>query len=168
MIKLKDLLEVKFRKSNKYIHLADLPMFSIYIDKELSQEKLEEFKKSNHVNEFTKARNTIHKIGFPSMHANVVITDLSKDVNPITGGGVAGWASSWKRYMQLDPLQVVDSVIVHEWAHLWMDNNGKEFINAVQVFYSYLQKKAAADMTPALELQPRKFTNEEENRAFIL
>lgn len=149
-IKPKDLSEVKFRKSNKYIHLVDLPMFSIYANVSLDKIKLEEFKKTNYVKEFSVARDYIHKIGFPSMHANVIISDLSSEINQNTGGRVGGQAVSYKKFMELDINSVNVNNIIHEWAHLWMMNNSKIFKKSVNSFYAYMLKHSTDNITKTL------------------
>jgi hypothetical protein len=157
--------EAAFRKSKNRIHLVDLPMFSIFLDKELLDNNtskkgpynMEFFKDiiPEISNVFAEARNQIGKLGFLSMHANVVIKDLSSEVNRNTGGGVAGYAhgknigptygkhiDSGVNYMVLDLAEFVNeyrdpvSTVVHEWAHLWMFNKSKAFQKAVKKFYS--------------------------------
>jgi len=128
----------------------DVPMFSIFVyDKldpaELDREvysKLEEIKKT-----FVEARNQIHKMGFPSMHANVLITKLDKVVSHHTGGiGVAGQAHRKTKSMSIDIDSISADVIVHEWAHLWMMNNSKEFKKAIKALYDKLMLNTAADV----------------------
>jgi hypothetical protein len=142
--------EGKFRKSKKVEHVMDVPMFSIFINNEKlpTGEKIvntDETKK-----DFDEARHEIHKLGFPSMHANVVITDLSKKTNNNTGivGGNA--AQVWRKgkYIELDFRELMlhnkNTVrsIVHEWSHLWMFHNSKAFKSAIKKIYRDMLNKA--------------------------
>lgn len=158
--------EAKFRDSKQVKHIYDVPMFSIYAHDDLiwGEEYQYGFEfpytrdpeivkkmfiptmlsKPEIKNVFAKARNKIHKIGFPSMHANIVFNDLSDRVNRNTGGGTGGYASQNGKYMVIDfggfdPTRdyAVD-IIVHEWAHLWMFNNSSNFKKAVEQHYKYL------------------------------
>ena len=152
------LQEKKFRDSSKITHIADFPMFSVFVDSELS----DDYKKT--VGEmqdslkkiFGDARHEIHRLGFPSMHANVVLKDLSEEVNHITGGGeftggckgVGGYAIAKGKYMVIDIGNIYTNSIVHEWAHLWMMNNSEEFKKAVKALYTHMQNQAASQLQP--------------------
>lgn len=151
MLKLSGLIkDVKFKKYKSHRHVMDVPMFSIFVydrldPAELDREvysKLEEIKKT-----FAEARNQIHKMGFPSMHSNVLITKLSDVISHHTGTiGVAGQAHRKTKHMSIDIESISVDVIVHEWAHLWMMNNSKEFKNAIRTLYDKLMLNTAADV----------------------
>jgi len=148
-------LQESFRKSKKVKHLYDVPMFSIFAHNDLIWS--DQFKHPMDVNieldtkrvrnVFAEARKRINKMGFPSMHVNVVFKDLSKEVNRNTGGGVGGYAHRSGKYMSIDYDHFLDGsgdwpirVIVHEWAHLWMFNNSKGFKKAVQEYYQKIRQ----------------------------
>jgi hypothetical protein len=142
----------------------DVPMFSIFIDKQLAQtnaDQIESYK--NSLQEACKeARNSIAKMGFSSMHSNIVIRDLSQRVNQNTGGGVGGFASQKGKYMVIgaDMIKNADyliKIIVHEWAHLWMFNNSKAFKKAVKEYYNMLKNYY-------VETTPQKLTREDEDK----
>lgn len=155
--------ESRFRDRKNQIHLMDVPMFSIFIDKDLAQTestKLESYKNILK-RACAQARNKINKLGFSSMHANLVIRDLSGDVNKNTGGGVAAYAHRKGKYMSISKEMIkygeylVDT-IVHEWAHLWMYNNSKSFKLAVKEYYNLLKDYY-------IETEPRKPSNRDKN-----
>jgi hypothetical protein len=145
-----------FRKSAVLEHQYDIPMFSVFIKKDLLNDPTyidEEVrlnvksKRIKHV--FELARNYIHKLGFPSMHSNVVVADLSKVKNQNTGKSsvaVGGAAYEKGKYMEVDYNSLVDSpyyatqIIIHEWAHLWMFNNSSNFKKAVKQHYDHILK----------------------------
>ena len=149
--------EAKFRDSKKVEHLYDVPMFSIFLDKK-SDVDVRYLNTGATKEIFAKARNRIQKLGFPSMHTNVVVADLSKEANQNTGGGVGGYADHKGRFMAVSyDLLVKDvdysvSIIVHEWAHLWMYNNGHTFRKAVGEYYK-LMKDYSTDADPILDTE---------------
>jgi len=139
------LREARFRESKRVVHLYDLPMFSIFVKQDLLndpnfiEEEINTLANTKRVcNMFREARNIITKLGFPSMHANVLFEDLSKDVNVHTNkvGEVGGYAHRQGKYMSLDLSTLTTNLIVHEWAHLWMFNNTKSFKKAVREYYN--------------------------------
>ena len=112
-------------------------MFSVYLFKD-DVDKVESINelKEKITNACTEARKIITKMGFPSMHSNILIKDLSEEVNWVSGGGVGGYAHRKGKYMTVSLNQINDpnyliKVIVHEWAHLWMFNNSEGFKRAV-------------------------------------
>ena len=156
MIKLQSLLDGRFRDRKNQIHIADVPMFSIFIGDGVSKKDMYNIKRGgNRIKAaFEKAREQIHAIGFPSMHANVLVKDLSVHTNQNTGGrGVAGLAQQNGKYMEISPEQFNTSnadylvkIITHEWAHLWMFNNSKEFKQSVNNLYDRLTTVGAEKM----------------------
>lgn len=141
------LREAKFSQSKKVIPVIKLPMFSVFLFKD-------DVDKVGDVNELkekmriacAEARKIITKMGFPSMHSNILIRDLSMEKNYISGGGVAGQAHRKGKYMSVSLDQINNpnyliKTIVHEWAHLWMFNNSKGFKNAVKEYYKELLNK---------------------------
>jgi hypothetical protein len=147
MIRFKEyvlLKEAKFRKSKKVVHLKDYPMFSLFYDKDLGEDKISYIRKHrtkylNGIGEFFKeARRQITSMGFPSMHSNVVIMDLSKLHNQNTGGkDLAGYSNN--HYMALEyrhaNTEFTTEIIVHEWAHDYMQKKSKAFKEAVGEYY---------------------------------
>jgi hypothetical protein len=141
------LMEAKFSQSKKIIPIAKSPMFSIYLFRD-DVDKVDDMNelKEKMVNACTEARKIITKMGFPSMHSNILLKDLSKEVNWVTGGGVGGYAKRKGKYMEISLNQInspnyLIRLIVHEWAHLWMFNNSKGFKNAVKEYYNTLLKQ---------------------------
>lgn len=143
-------LEAQFKKSKHIVPFLSLPMFSIFVDNDLTDKDLHKILSNKRLIEkqFSDARNIIHKLGFPSMHCNVVISDLSKEVNANTGktGDVAGLAYRQRKYMKVDAEHIKNpwyvKTIVHEWAHLWMFNNTKQFKLAVRQYYNSIKNYA--------------------------
>ena len=156
------LRENKFRQRKNQTHIIDLPMFSVFVGENAfeSYSQNENEYKGNLKKACAEARNKIHKLGFPSMHANILIKDLSDKVNQNTGGGVGGFAYRKGKYMEVDKKYVEVSssylvnIIVHEWAHLWMFNNSKQFKRAVYEYYKLLKNYA-------LETSPRQLSKNE-------
>lgn len=73
------------------------------------------------------------------MHANVVFKNITED-NWVAGGKSGGFAYRNGKYMVvsinfLNDQSTLTYVLVHEWAHLWMFNNSKQFKSAVMDFY---------------------------------
>lgn len=164
MIRLTELIEGSFGKSGKVTHVMDVPMFSIFVPtvKAVPQKLLVMHYGEQIKRECNKARNEIHRIGFPSMHANIVMKDLSKEPNINTGDvGIGGRAYHYKKYMEIDIRNFTAETIVHEWAHLWMMNNSKDFKKAVKTLYSQLMKDAGGkiDTTNAID---KPLSNEDE------
>ena len=148
MIRLSELIEGSFGKSGKVTHVMDVPMFSVFVPtvKSVPQKLLVMHYGEQIKRECEKARNEIHRIGFPSMHANIIMRDLSKEPNPNTGEmGVAGLAHSYRKYMEIDSRSFNADTIIHEWAHLWMMNHSKDFKKAIKLFYNKLIKGVKVD-----------------------
>lgn len=162
------LSEVEFRKSKNLTHIMDVPMFSIFVPavKAVPPKLLQMHFGPKIKTECSKARNEIHRIGFPSMHANIVIRDLSKEPNQNTGEiGIGGRAHHYKKFMEIDHNSFSAEIIVHEWAHLWMMNNSKEFKAAVKIFYSKLMHSAGEKIDTTRDLQ--KQLSDKEDRMVI-
>lgn len=117
------LFEGSVKSYKNFIHLVDLPMFSIFFDKSiLENQELMQFtvikrmKTPEGVEQFLEhfgdhlksilreAQSSLGKIGFTRMHSNIVFVDTSKSVNQNTGvtGDVAGYARRDKHYMAID------------------------------------------------------------------
>jgi hypothetical protein len=152
--------EAKFRKSKYNTHYKDFPMFSLFYENDLSsrlgisEEELRNTLDTNlpKITEILgNAKNEIGRMGFPSMHANVVLSDLSKIKNPNTGGSVGGIALPSRRYMKLDYKNFMGlnlfskELVVHEWAHLWMMGNSKAFREAIFQAYRKVFEKVPAE-----------------------
>ena len=159
--------EATFRKSKYIEHLADFPMFSVFISKSILEKpdttyNMEFFRsiKSKIGEMCTKARNEISKIGFPKMHVNVVIDDLTES----NAGGLAYggrhkgvpkghnksgkyWKGTARKYLKINLNHLLPfnkfttDILVHEWAHVWMFNNSKQFKDAVDKLYTHLLNK---------------------------
>jgi hypothetical protein len=192
------LFEGKVKSYQNFIHLIDIPMFSIFFDKDIfknenltrftlirrleqNYRKLNDWRSKDAVHDFlyyvgpklkeicAEARNIIGKMGFSSMHSNLVFTDNSKMINHNTGivGGVAGYARMDKHYMSMDidyflkyredNPQYLVKAIVHEWAHLWMFQNSKAFKQTVKDLYNELVlNKENLKLDPEIE---REYNN---------
>jgi len=160
-----NLLEAARQKfSQEYDLLFNAPMFSVHISTSL-KDKIHELnvdtlsrkyhldflydgdtptKEIDYTNlegAFRRARTNILKIGFPAMHANVLLGTIDdKDVYTQNSSGVGGFALVEKRFMHInmDRISTGDQltfVIVHEWAHLWEFNNSAQFKQALKEFY---------------------------------
>ena len=134
------LKEAIFRKSKYVEHLADFPMFSVFVSKEILDKpntpyNMEFFKdiKDEIAETCADARNQITKIGFPKMHVNVVIKELENNY--------VGLASTSRKYIKINLEHLLrfnyisSRILVHEWSHAWMFNNSKQFKKAVNDFY---------------------------------
>jgi hypothetical protein len=146
MVQFKDyvlLREGQFRKSSKVVHLKDYPMFSFFYSKDLGEDQIKDLTDSRFLDmmgrKFETARREITSMGFPSMHNNVVIKDLSEDVNRNTGGRTSGYSSS--HYTAIDyntamkNTAYLGTTIVHEWAHDFMRKKSKAFKKAIMDYY---------------------------------
>jgi hypothetical protein len=177
--------ENRFRQRKNQTHIIDLPMFSVFVGENAmeSYTQNENEYKENLKKACAEARNKIHKLGFPSMHANILIKDLSDRVNQNTGRGVPGLARRKGKYMEVDKKYVEVSsdylvtIIVHEWAHLWMFNNSKQFKQAVKQYYnlirdysieSYTSQSNAYDYLDADYPNIIGYGNQAEDDAFTL
>jgi hypothetical protein len=171
-IKLSDLFEGKFKERKNQIHLFDAPMFSVYADTNLPKKDMYNIKRGEKriKTAFENARQQIHSMGFASMHANVLIKDLSGETNVNTSkiGDVGGYAHSKGKYMELSSrifgsgkMESLTKTIVHEWAHLWMFNNSKEFKNSVNTLYNKLVSSGAERIKPEDVKSKIEFSNEE-------
>jgi hypothetical protein len=147
MIRFKEyvlLREAKFRKSKQVVHLKDYPMFSLFYSIDLNEDQINDVKDPRFLQmmggKFQEARRQITAMGFPSMHSNVVIMDLSDDVNQNTGKKeTAGYSN--KHYMAIGYNEAMrhtgylTTIIVHEWAHDFMRKKSKAFKKAVMNYY---------------------------------
>lgn len=165
MIKLTSLAnEAIFRKSEDITHVMDVPMFSVFVSEtDVPLPIVKSYYAPKIKKECERARSEIHQIGFPSMHANIVIKDLSNVHNPNTGEtGVAGQAHHYKKYMDIDAKHFYAETIVHEWAHLWMMNNSKDFKKAIEIFYHKLKQDMGYKMDAEQDVD-RKISSKEES-----
>jgi len=156
------MMEAKFSQSKKVIPITKLPMFSVYLFKD-DADKVESINelKENITNACTEARKKINKMGFPSMHSNILLKDLSEQVNQNTGGGVGGYATSKGKYMaigldSIDNPNYLIEVIIHEWAHLWMFNNSEGFKRAVREYYETLLNQYKTNLSIAQKEREKK------------
>jgi hypothetical protein len=120
-------------------------------------------------------------MGFPSMHSNILLKNLSKDVNQVTGkeGDIGGYATSKGKYMAIGLNQINDpnyliKVIVHEWAHLWMFNNSEGFKRAVSEYYNTLLNQYRTNFSTAQKQKEKepfkniyKYTNFEQTEELL-
>jgi hypothetical protein len=198
MINFKDffnnlIFEGKVKKYQNFIHMFDIPMFSVFFDKNIfkNEELMNimsiKYMKSDNEDErnfafdlthryrieqiCAEARNAITKLGFPSMHVNLVFTDNSKLVNINTGktGDVSGYARQDRHYMSIDIntylkyrvkyANYLAKILIHEWAHMWMFNNSSAFKQAVKELYDKLVlNKETLNKNPESEKQYNNFT----------
>lgn len=144
----------KFRKSSKLIHKLDLPMFSVFLESK-DGDYGDDFTWSDVSEAFKMAKRRIDKMGFPSMHVNVVFKDYPEDESHV-GGKAHGNPESSPKYKKLKSISLskkflygLDNnysmtmkrlipTIVHEWAHIWMFNNGQAFRNAIKQYHEAL------------------------------
>jgi hypothetical protein len=167
-MKFKQFFLEAFRKSTKVTHLFDVPMFSIFMDNEMEVKTLTPEQTTIMKNACAEARNQIGKMGFQSMHANVVLQTITR-TNFVTGGGVAGFAQPKGKYMVCDlkylenPTFLVE-LLVHEWAHLWMFNNSKQFKSAVMDFYNQKFQTFKQDVNVNNAELKVEFTREQESK----
>ena len=152
-----------FRKSQELQHLMDVPMFSIFLKRDLGghANMFASMMENDIKKAFSEARTRIQKLGFPSMHSNVVFKNLNRASDlrvrkTRTLGGAHGnpkhksiGGKNKLKSMELnsdflfsldepDQYELLVDTIVHEWAHLWMFNNRREFRNAVMEYYNNL------------------------------
>jgi len=155
MITFKQYLEEgRFRESPKLIHKLDVPMFSIFLDS-WDADNSDETTWGDVSEAFKIAKKKINKMGFPSMHTNVVFKDYGpKELTTL--GKAHGNPESSPKHKKLKSISLSKKLlhglennysvimnkliltIVHEWAHVWMFNNGKEFRNAVKQYHEAL------------------------------
>jgi len=192
LYKLVTIEEARFRKSKYIKHLADFPMFSVFVSKSILENPhtgydMEFFEniKSKIGEACEDARNQIAKIGFRKMHVNVVIEDLD-------GQDVAGQAFGRRikqfrkgdnepskhmsgtsiKYIKIDLKTLLrfnkftTVVLVHEWAHVWMFNNSKQFKDAVETFYKSILSKGVENVEDIVNYvqSDKKFTPLEETQ----
>ena len=140
-----DISEEKFKKRKGITHLFDVPMFSVYVadvvvknDPKFINQSFEELKSN-----LDGARNEIHKIGFSSMHANILIDNI-KTSYPKHSTAV-GLAVN-RQFMVIDVNHLRDAkrIVVHEWAHLWMYQRPKLFKKAVTDIYKNVIRTAGS------------------------
>lgn len=157
------IINEEFKKSSKYQHYMDLPMFSLFFEK---KHKTIFFQNLPHDDDlkkiFAEARNTIIKMGFSSMHVNVLFRDMSDRINKNTGGSSGGYASSNGKYMAVDIIafnnpSYLKTIIIHEWAHLWMFNNSNGFKKAVKEYYESLLNKGKQEFNSLLNKGKQEF-----------
>lgn len=99
--------------------------------------------KDSHVRPvFEEAAQRLASLGFPRMHANVVIVDLKDEVNDITGGGVGGYANSSKHGFTVSRNHINANIIIHEHAHMYWFNLPK---SSQQYFKTYYQDAVQSD-----------------------
>jgi len=134
------LTEKKIRKNKNMQHLIDVPMFSVFVTNTVKNDP--RLNKLINIDDIKRkceaARHEIHRIGFPSMHANIVIDDISISYKDTSVKNSAGLAISYKKYMVIDIEYISTDTIVHEWAHLWMFNKPKHFKKSVNTVYDSL------------------------------
>ncbi len=149
----------RFRDSPNLKHEKDYPMFSIFTDRRDPEfEETTQAVDDNSIklqNAFWTARREINKIGFPSMHANVVFRTVDDDFSGSAMGSSDYPTSKPKerakrrllKHMELNKnflynidehYQTLVDVIVHEWSHLWMFNHGLEFRRAMDQYHEAL------------------------------
>lgn len=156
--------EAKFSEHSKNVREMDLPMFTVYVSEDLYiydkdfrlyMEMAHDLLKSA----FAEARKRISKMGFPSMHANVIFENYSINGMETSLGYAMGnpRKSTTRRhqlskYMSLNHrliygiltnedkyMEPLINTIVHEWAHLWMFNYGRRLSSAVQKLYDNIR-----------------------------
>jgi hypothetical protein len=154
MITFKQYLEEgRFRDSKKLVHVMDVPMFSIFIEKSAVNRFNNPMVKKFVKDVFDIARTEIQHMGFPSMHVNVLFKHTPDAYglahgNPEKKGNKVKSISLSYRFLEYlngetnrDPKYTSTQLwktIVHEWAHIWMFNNGQAFRKAVADYHEAL------------------------------
>ena len=138
--------EEKFKRRKNLTHVADVPMFSIYVADAVGKDpnnakliNIESIKR-----DLSDARNEIHKIGFPSMHVNVVIDDIKKSYPLVTGGAAGLAVQNQFMVINVHNLDETKRIAVHEWAHLWMAQKPKLFKKAILDVYNNIMSVASS------------------------
>jgi len=148
--------EGKLKDSKKVLKLGDYPMFTVFIAKgDNISERLMAYKENEdyYSKAFELARERITRLGLPSMHVNVVFKDTPDAYglahgNPDTKTSVVRSVSLSVRFIDFGSRPSMDNIkysfsalvdtIVHEWAHMWMFNNGKAFRDAIKQYHEAL------------------------------
>jgi hypothetical protein len=91
---------------------------------------------------FEEAAQRLASLGFPRMHSNVVIVNLDDMPNPITGGGVGGYAENKKHGFTVARNNINVDTIIHEHAHMYWFNLPKD---SQQYFKTYYQDAVQSD-----------------------
>lgn len=143
------------------------PMFTVYIDNDIYDEVVRETDWKIFEKRLSDARKYLGQIGFPSMHYNIVIKDLSHMVNRNTGGSIGGYSDS--HYMAIGKLvaeradEFLTELITHEWAHQWMRKNSKVFKKAVKQHYDFIKNEGIGNID---KLENDHITKEIEDKIF--
>jgi hypothetical protein len=142
--------------------VSDYPMFSVFISKDIMEnmdrDRFMNYNKKKEVFKlaFEIARKRITHMGFPSMHVNVVFRH-TPDAYGLAHGGPDASRTYRRKSKSISLNQkfidyisnpteenlrysfgtLVDT-IVHEWAHIWMFNNGKAFRDAIKDYHEAL------------------------------
>ena len=141
------------------MHLVDLPMFSWFAHANMENVEFDMAATLPKLKQISlEAQKRLGKIGFPSMHVNVVIKEI-KEEHPMAGYGVvpaeamgAPGAKGQPRdikYINVNHDLIRDygngdsgldeyvvNMLVHEWAHVYMFNKPKQFAQAVTQLFN--------------------------------
>jgi hypothetical protein len=135
-----------FKKRKDITPIYDSLWFKFYIDNSIKLNKSQKkdiLDKSQQISKET--FNHLSKIGFSKEKRNVILKDFSKTKNVITGeiGGTAGNAMLFEGYIHIDINQILNNsvdliypILVHEWAHLWMQNKSKALKSDIEDLYN--------------------------------
>ncbi len=183
------LAETPFKKSNKYVHLFDCTMFSVYFDVEFIKNeendenitrlisKLTGTRKKHYydtiIKELSDVKHELNHIGFPSQHCNLIITKIDN--------GYAGLAHMYKKNIIVDYKSVYNLIfkteiyngydfsgtVKHEWAHVWFANRPMEFKTSVKTLYHRtlslgIDNSKIEDIDALNNMNPPEMTNNEE------
>lgn len=154
--------EAKFRNSKHISHIADYPMFSVFVTKDILQDSktIAEVKQWKQIlpDILEKAKKYIGAMGFPSMHANIVIKDLTGEINHNNGLGIGAQADPSRRYMDVNVKGIkkgekwITETIVHEWAHLYMLSRGNAFAKVIKQLFNELKNISYRDTNKNLDV----------------
>jgi len=152
----------RFRDSSKVTLFANYPMFSVYVPSmDGTSYRSAVALKPEFERAFRDAKTAIQKIGFSSMHTNVLFCPLEQTiVGRAMGNPEHPQGKRSSKYMKISSdyylsylhhykllemdeeletmLKDLTKTIVHEWAHLWMFNNGTNFTQAIKDYYEAL------------------------------
>lgn len=184
--------ESVFRKSKFVMHLVDLPMFSWFLHANMEQHDIDKEDIVRKVRVISlEAQKRLGKIGFPSMHVNVVIKDI-KEEHPMGGYGLVpaeamgtlGTKDTPRgiKYINVNYDLIRDfqqgdsgvdeyvvSTLVHEWAHIYLFNKPKQFAEAVQQLFNQAKNITFDKLLnmPALQFNMLQTNDSVENTELI-
>lgn len=147
--------ESVFRKSKYLWHISDVQMFSIYINRSVmssitdNKRLVSLIEKVKDMCDFAVAE--LGRLGFRSMHANIVLDNLNwfvanKDQHGIGDETPFGLAHTNRKFISLDinnveraNLRHAGEILMHEWAHLYLFNNSTRFKQGIVKLFAQIR-----------------------------